>query len=112
MPPTPKKPKNAKVGKIRFHNDTAKSTIKPGGQTVVLTVTQGAKTRNIRMKPGEDFNYDPEDGRLSLSAKPEVKGMIGAELTIKKPVKKGDWSIYIQDIPGHNAFALEFRQVW
>jgi hypothetical protein len=106
-----KKPKTSKVGKIKFHNNTAKSTIKPGGQTVVLMLTQGT-TRKIVIKPGQDFIYEPEDGKLSLRAKPELKGMIGAELTVEKPVKNGDWSIYIQETPGHNAFALEFRQIW
>jgi hypothetical protein len=109
----PKTPKNSKVGKIKFHNNTAKGTIKPGGQTVVLTLRTQGETREIPIKPGQDFYYEPKDGKLALLAKPEVKGMIAAELTIKNPVKKkGDRSIYIQEIPGHNAFALEFHEIW
>ena len=84
----------------------------PDGQNVRLTLKQGQGGHTVTIGPGKYWDFEPENMNLSLKVKPELNGMLGDQLSIAKPVKNGNWSIYIQEKPGHSAFALEFVQVW
>lgn len=108
-----RKPKSSTPGKITFRNETTNSKLTLGGQKVRLTVKQGQKGHSVIIEPGKIWTFQPDNQKLSLTVTPlELKTMLGDVLEITKPIRNGDWSIYIKERAGANSFGLDFVEVW
>jgi len=99
-----------KTGKLIFYNTTwMDDQWTANGQDITLKLTQGGRTKQITIKPGTSWEFQPEDGSLSLKAKPQLSTMKSGTVEIKKPQTFDNHHIWIKAGPG-TKFGLQLLE--